>query len=110
MSGKSRKSKKTMLVKLAVVALLLLTSGLTLAACQQPKLQDKSTEQQKENLPAKSEKKNSDEELKENSTVKSYQKKADKQFNKNQPTKADKKTSEQNKDKAQDSQVDDDPE
>ena len=94
MSGKNRKSKKTIVAKFAVLALLIVSSGFTLSACQVPT--------------PKSEKKTSDEQVKENPAVKSYQKKVDKNLKGNQSTKDNKKTSDQNKE--QDTQVDDDPE
>lgn len=88
MAGENEQSRKLILVKFAVLALLLLTSGFTLTACKITRLGGKSTEQPKENQPAKSDQKQSDEQLK-----------------KNQPAKSDQK-----KNSEQDTQVDDDPE
>jgi flagellar basal body-associated protein FliL len=101
MSQENGKSRKLCWVKLAVLALLLVSGGFTLTACQVPELGNKSTEQPGD--------KNSDEQVKENPAVKSYQKKVDKQLKKNQPTKSD-KTSDPNQNKEQDTDIDDDPE
>jgi hypothetical protein len=93
MAGENGQSRKLILVKFAVLALLLLTSGFTLTACKITRIGGKSIGQPKENQPAKSDQKQSDEQLK-----------------KNQPAKSDQKQSDQKNNSEQDTQVDDDPE
>lgn len=75
-------------INFAVLALLLVTSGFILCACQKPAVRTKSTETQKENQPAKVE-----------------EQKSDKQLKGNKSTKPDLK-----KDTGEDTQADDDPE
>jgi hypothetical protein len=93
MSGESGKYRKPIWLNFAIMALLIVTSGFTLTACQQPKPGGKTPEQLKENQPTKSDKQKSTEQLK-----------------KNQPTKSDKQKPGQKPKQGQDSTDDDDQE
>lgn len=84
----NRKIRRANWINFAVLALLLVTSGFILSACQKPVIRTKSTKAQKENQPAKVE-----------------EQKSDKQLKGNKSTKPDLK-----KDPAEDTQDDDDPE
>lgn len=110
MFGENGISRKSIFVNLAVLAVVAVTSGFTLTACQPSNLGNKSTGQLKENSPPKPESKKSDEQLKENSSARSNQKTSNKQLKANQHTQSNQKTSDQNQGKEQDTEVDDDPE
>ncbi len=84
----SRKRTRPIWVNFVVLALLLVTSGLILSACQKPVVRSKSTEAQKENHPAKVEQQKSNKQLKGTKSTKSELK----------------------RDKDEDTQDDDDPE
>lgn len=78
MLEQNRNSLKPILVNFAVFALLLVTSGFTLSACQQSFPGSNSTEQQKPNQPAKVEQQKSGEQQKLNQSTKSNQQKNNK--------------------------------
>jgi hypothetical protein len=72
------KFRKPIWVNFAVLTLLLVTSGFTLSACKMPISGGKSTEQQKENQPVKTEQQTSDQQQKGNQPAKSGQQKNNK--------------------------------
>lgn len=101
-----RKLNKPIWLNFAVLALLLVTNGFMLSACQKPVVRTKSsTEQPKENQAPKSEQsepEKADEKQKDNQPTTKPNKS-------NQSTKS-KQQKDQKKDSGEDTQVDDDPE
>jgi Skp family chaperone for outer membrane proteins len=133
MSQENRKSKKPIWLKFGVLALVLVTGGLTLAGCQKPESGTQSTEQLKQEQPTKSDSEESDDKLKQEQPTKSDSEESDDKLKQEQPTKSDseesddklkqeqptkktdsKKSSQkkpqQKQGDGQDSQMDDDPE